>query len=449
MSNIINLALDMCDFYNQYARNKIVSMHTLGCKVNQYETDAMQQLFVESGYEISEFDEFADVYVINTCTVTAVSDKKSRQMIRKAKKQNPNAIIAVVGCYSQQSPEEVMSIEGVNLVMGTKDRQKIVEEVEKLTADQQINEVEDIMKQTEFERLSINKAGGKTRAFLKIQEGCDRFCSYCIIPYTRGPIRSKPLEDITEEVSQLAENGYKEIVLTGIHVASYGKDRGESSLIDVIERLGAIKGIERIRTSSVEPLIISQEFLSRLTKVESFCPHFHLSLQSGSDSVLKRMNRRYTSKQYEEAVDLIRKYFPDAAITTDVIVGFPGESEKEFEETLEFLKKINLYEMHIFKYSVREGTKAALMLDQVSSDEKNRRSSILLELSLENKNRYEREYMNKVVEVLFESKINDSYFGHTKNYIKVGVKADRNLEGQIKKAVVKDVGNGGVNAVLI
>lgn len=449
MSNKINLALDMCDFYNKYARNKIVSMHTLGCKVNQYETDAMQQLFVENGYEISDFEEFADVYVINTCTVTAMSDKKSRQMIRKAKKQNPNAVIAVVGCYSQQSPDEVMSIEGVNLIMGTKDRQKIVEQVEKLTADQQINEVEDIMKQTEFEKLSINKTGGKTRAFLKIQEGCDRFCSYCIIPYTRGPIRSRPLEEIAEEVSQLAENGYKEIVLTGIHVASYGKDNGENSLIDVIESLGNIQGIERIRTSSVEPLIISDEFLSRLIQIKSFCPHFHLSLQSGSDSVLKRMNRRYTSKQYEDAVKLIRKYFPEAAITTDVIVGFPGESEEEFQETLEFLKRIELYEMHIFKYSIREGTKAAEMDDQVSPEEKSRRSSILLELSAENKNKFERQYMDKEVEVLFESKNKDRYLGHTKNYIKVAVKADHDLEGQIKKTLVVDIDHEAVCAVLV
>ncbi len=449
MSNRVNLALDMQDFYDEYNRNKIVGMHTLGCKVNQYETDAMQQIFMEKGYQTSDFDEFADVYVINTCTVTSMSDKKSRQMIRKAKKHNPDAIIAVVGCYSQQSPGEVMSIDGVNLVMGTKDRQKIVEEVEKITDNQQINEVEDIMKETEFEKLSISKAGGKTRAFLKIQEGCDRFCSYCIIPYTRGPIRSKPLEDIIDEVTELAKNGYKEIVLTGIHVASYGKDTKASSLIDVIENIGDIKGIERIRTSSVEPVIINDELLSRLVVVKAFCPHFHLSLQSGSDSVLKRMNRRYSAQQYKEAVELIREYFPDAAITTDVIVGFPGETEKEFEETLEFLKNINLYEMHIFKYSKREGTKAATMKDQVSSEEKTCRSNILLELSDHNKQEFEKKHINKELEVLFESNNEGYYLGHTKNYIKVAVKTDLNLEGEIKKALVKGIDKDFVTAILV
>ena len=307
----VDLTLDPSEFEKIYNRKKIVSMYTLGCKVNQYETDAMIELFKNRGYEIGEFDEFSDVYVINTCTVTAMSDKKSRQMIRRAKKINPESVMAVVGCYSQKSPDEIISIDGVNLVMGTSDRNKIVSEVEKLTGIEKVVEVIDIMKQREFEDLSLSNLKGKTRAFLKIQEGCDRFCSYCIIPYTRGPVRSRKLEDIIKEVKELSEKGFSEIVLTGIHVASYGKDLNEkNSLLDVITEIGKIENVKRIRTSSVEPLIITKEFLEGISKVEQFCPHFHLSLQSGCDETLKRMNRRYDTKMYKSAVDMIRNIYP-------------------------------------------------------------------------------------------------------------------------------------------
>ncbi len=437
----VELSLFAEEFYNRYQRHKQVAFFTLGCKVNQYETDAMEHLFRDVGYEVTDFENFADVYVINTCTVTSMSDKKSRQMIRRAKKHNENAIIAVVGCYSQKSPDEVIAIEGVNLVMGTSDRNKIVTEVEKLDVKDHVIEVEDIMKQRVFEALSIEETYGKTRAFLKIQEGCDRFCSYCIIPYTRGPVRSRPINDIISEVKSLAKNGYKEVVLTGIHVASYGKDLGDIRLIDVIKAINDIDGIHRIRTSSVEPLIITDDFLSELKEIDKFCPHFHLSLQSGSDSVLERMNRRYDKAEYKSAVDKIRKIYPDAAITTDIIVGFPGETEMEFEETRLYLKEMKLYEMHIFKYSPREGTKAAVMNEQVKPELKNRRSEILIKLADKNKYDFEKGFVDKEVEVLFETCNNGIYEGHTKNYIKVYAHSDVDIIGEIALVRLEKIEN--------
>lgn len=427
----IDLSLSKEEFYNRYQRNKKVAFFTLGCKVNQYETDAMEHLFRDDSYEVTDFEDFADVYVINTCTVTSMSDKKSRQMIRRAKKHNEAAIIAVVGCYSQKSPDEVMSIEGVNLVMGTSDRDKIVIEIEKLDINDHIIEVEDIMKMRTFEALSIDETYGKTRAFLKIQEGCDRFCTYCIIPFTRGPVRSRALKDIITEVKSLAKNGYKEVVLTGIHVASYGKDLKDISLIDVIKAINDIEGIDRIRTSSVEPLIITDEFLEEIKQIHKFCPHFHLSLQSGCDSVLERMNRRYTTKDYETAVFNIRKKYPKAAITTDIIVGFPGETDEEFEKTKKYLEEINLYEMHIFKFSPREGTKAAQMLEQINPNTKNLRSEVLLGLASKHKAEFEKKMIGSTTKVLFETKHGDEYEGHTDNYVKVFVKSPIDLIGKI------------------
>lgn len=435
----VELSLDNEEFYNRYQRNKKAAFYTLGCKVNHYETDAMEHLFRESGYEVDDFENFADVYVINTCTVTSMSDKKSRQMIRRAKKHNENAIIAVVGCYSQNAPEEVMAIKGVNLVMGTSERDKIVVEIEKLDVKDQTIEVEDIMKKRNFEALSIEETYGKTRAFLKIQEGCDRFCTYCIIPYTRGPVRSRALDDIIAEVKSLVKNGYKEVVLTGIHVASYGKDLENITLLDVIKSISKIDGIERIRTSSVEPLIITDEFLEEIIKIEKFCPHFHLSLQSGCDTVLDRMNRRYTSKDYEIAVSKIREKYPNAAITTDVIVGFPGETEDEFEITNKYLVKINLYEMHIFKYSPREGTKAATMENQIDPSIKSIRSDILLKLALKNKVEFEKNMIGSKVKVLFESKNNEDFEGHTDNYVKVYVKSSQDIIGNIYEVEIEDL----------
>ena len=404
-------------------RQKLASICTLGCKVNKYESEAIEELLVNNNYKIVDFAEFADVYIINTCTVTAMSEKKSRQMIRRTKKLNPDAVVVVMGCYSQKSPEEIFDIEEVNLVMGTSQRAMLIPELGKTTALDKKILVDDIMQIRDFEEMQINNISDRTRALIKIQDGCDRFCSYCIIPYTRGPVRSRKMDNIIDEVKRLAENGYKEVVLTGIHVASYGKDLKDEKLglADVIEHIAQVEGIKRIRISSVEPLAITEDFIKRVSALDAFCDHFHLSMQSGSDTVLKRMNRRYDSKEYEEAVTLIREYYPDPAITTDVIVGFPDETEEEFLETKNFLEKIKLYETHIFKYSPREGTKAVLLGDKVSKEDKNLRSSQLIDLSNQNKLDYHNDTMGKNLEVLFETSDDHYYYGHTKNYIKVAV----------------------------
>lgn len=428
------------------SNKKIISFLTLGCKVNLYETEAVEEMLKSHGYEIGSFEEYSDVYVINTCTVTAMSDKKSRQMIRRTKKMNPNAIVVVMGCYSQKSPKEILEIEEVNLVLGTSNRKAILKELENISPNEKKVVVEDIMKIRDFEELEISEVRDRARALVKIQDGCDRFCSYCIIPYTRGPVRSRKLESIVSEVERIVANGYKEVVLTGIHVASYGKDLGENGLIDVIEEISKVKGLERIRTSSVEPIIITEDFVVRLSKLPKFCPHFHLSLQSGSDSVLKRMNRRYTSLEYKQAVDTIRKSFPLAAITTDVIVGFPEETESEFQETYEFLKELKLYETHIFKYSPREGTKAALMSDQVDPSVKSQRSDVLLELNKKNKLEFEEKHIGQEVDILVETFENGYAIGHTQNYMKVGVKTEEDLTNHIIIAKVETVSDSFVFA---
>lgn len=412
---------------------------TLGCKVNTYETEAVEELLKNSGYRIGRFEEYADVYIVNTCTVTAMSDKKSRQMIRRTRKLNPSAVVVVMGCYSQKAPHEILEIEEVNLVLGTSNRKAILGEIENITSQDKRIIVEDIMKIRDFEELEISEVRDRARALVKIQDGCDRFCSYCIIPFTRGPVRSRKLENIKEEVIRIVKNGYKEVVLTGIHVASYGKDSGDISLIDVIESIAEIDGLERIRTSSVEPLIITEEFVQRLSRVDKFCPHFHLSLQSGSDSVLSRMNRRYTSQEYREAVNTIRRTFPYAAITTDVIVGFPEETDQEFEQTYEFLKELRLYETHIFKYSPRNGTKAAEMPDQVEPAVKNSRSECLIKLNEKNKKEFENLHIGQIVDILIETHENGYATGHTKNYIKVGIKTLENLSNQIIKSRITDI----------
>ena len=376
---------------------KKVAFYTLGCKVNQYETEAMLELFEKEGYEKAETEDYADVYVINTCTVTHMSDRKSRQYIRRMKKKNPDAIIAVVGCYSQVSPEEILSIDEVNLVMGTNDRKKIVEEVKKIDASRKVSTVDDIMKVKAFEEIEINKTNGKTRAFMKIQDGCDRYCSYCIIPYARGRVRSRDLESIVKEVENLASNGYKEVVLTGIHVASYGKDIKDSDikLLDVIKQINDIEGIERIRLSSVEPILFTDEFVEAVSTMDKVCPHYHLSLQSGCDETLKRMKRRYTTEEYKAIVDRLRAAIPNVSITTDVIVGFPGETNEEFDKTYEFLKDIELTHMHVFKYSPRKGTPAATMENQVDPSTKHDRSEKLLQLNEENFNKFGQKMLDK------------------------------------------------------
>ncbi len=429
---------------------KKVAFYTLGCKVNQYETEAMGELFKKAAYEIVDAEDYANVYVINTCTVTSMSDKKSRQFIRRAKKRNPEAIIAVVGCYSQVAPEEILDIEEVNVVMGTNDRNKIVNIIENIDSKSKMSTVDDIMKVRQFEEMEIREVRGKTRAFLKIQEGCDRFCSYCIIPYARGPIRSRLLENIVKEVKELANNGFKEIVLTGIHVASYGRDLKEVHLLDVLKAIHEIDGIERIRMSSVEPLLMNDGFIKEIAAMEKICSHFHLSLQSGCDETLKRMNRKYTTKEYKEIVDKLRKNIKDVAITTDVIVGFPGETEEEFESTYAFLKEIKLSQMHIFKYSPRKGTPAATMENQVDPQQKNSRSERLLQLAKDNYVNFTSDFIGKTFPVLFEQKVENGYYeGLTPNYIRVVVKEDESIEGKIMHVTLKEIKEEFVAGILV
>lgn len=435
---------------------KKVAFYTLGCKVNQYETEAMLEMFKEDGYEQVDSEDYADVYVINTCTVTHMSDRKSRQYIRRMKKKNPNAIIAVVGCYSQVSPEEILEIEEVNLVMGTNERRTIVDEIKKLEVvegDKKASTVDDIMKVRAFEEIEISQSNGRTRAFMKIQDGCDRFCTYCIIPYARGgKVRSRDMESIVNEAKTLAENGYEEVVLTGIHVASYGKDLKEenTNLLDVIKRVNEIDGIKRIRTSSVEPILFTDEFVNEVSNMEKVMPHYHLSLQSGCDETLKRMNRRYTTEEYKTIVNKLREEIPNVAITTDVIVGFPGETEEEFEKTYNFLKDIELSQMHIFKYSPRKGTKAADMENQVSPQDKHKRSEKLLKLNKENFEKMATRMVGKEFEVLFEQEVGENkYEGLTPNYLKTIVTSNEDICGKILKVKIIEVKDEYVEGILV
>ncbi|MBZ4666054.1 tRNA (N(6)-L-threonylcarbamoyladenosine(37)-C(2))-methylthiotransferase MtaB [Mahella sp.] len=410
-----------------------VAFYTLGCKVNQYESEAMVGLFRQAGYEIVPFEEDADVYVINTCTVTNISDRKSRQMIRRAVRQNPNAIVAVTGCYTQRAADEVLSIEGVDLIIGTDERHNIVELVQKAHgADGPINAVKDIRNVKSFEEMPIESYEGKARAFVKIEDGCDRYCTYCIIPYARGPVRSRAPQDIIDEVSRLSRSGFKEIVLTGIHVASYGKDIGGIALIDIIERVHGIEGIERIRLSSVEPTTLDDGFITRVKKLPKVCPHFHISLQSGCDAVLRRMGRRYTTAMYKDIVSRLREAVPDVAITTDIIVGFPGETDKEFEQTLAFVKEIAFSQVHVFPYSPRKGTPAAKFKDQVPPHIKEQRSHMMLRMAHELKMSFMRSHIGRTMPVLFEHEIEDGYYeGLTPNYIRVVMHSDTDISGRI------------------
>ena len=353
---------------------KRVAFITLGCKVNTYETEGMKRLFEQAGYIVVEPDISADVYVINTCTVTHLSDRKSRQMIRRARRLNPDAIIAAVGCYAQIAPEEVSSIEGVNLVIGNNHKSEIIDLVNRASCDSQKVEVSLRKDMRTFEELWAESYTDQTRAFLKIQDGCDQFCSYCIIPFARGSIRSRNIDSIIAEANKLSQNGFKEIVLTGIHLTSYGNDTGEHTLIDVIERLNDIDGLERIRLGSLEPLYMTEEMIRDMSEIEKLCPHFHLSLQSGCDETLRRMNRKYTTAEYREIVENIRKYFDDPAITTDIMTGFPGETEDEFRQTCIFVEAIEFSQIHVFQYSVRKGTKAADMKEQIPPMLKEERS---------------------------------------------------------------------------
>ena len=420
---------------------KKVAFYTLGCKVNQYETEAMTELFEKNGYISVNSEEYADVYVINTCTVTHMSDRKSRQYIRRMKKKNPNAIIAVVGCYSQVSPEEILDIEEVNLVMGTNDRKAIVENIDNLTVDSKVSTVDDIMKVKDFESIEISQTNGRTRAFIKIQDGCDRYCTYCIIPYARGRIRSRKMDEIVEEIEILSRNGFKEVVLTGIHVASYGKDlRDGSDILTVLKEVHNIDGIERIRLSSVEPKLFTDEFISEICSLEKLAPHFHLSLQSGSDGVLQRMNRRYSAEEYKRIVEILRDRIPDVSITTDVIVGFPGESNEEFLETLGFLKELKLMHTHIFKYSPRKGTPASIMENQIDSQTKNFRSGVLLNLCTKNFRSFVEKFKDRELRILVEELDNDGYYeGLTDNYIRIKVRSEHDIRGEFVDVRISDI----------
>ena len=414
---------------------KKAASFALGCKVNQYESEAIAELFAEKGYEIVGIDEEADVYVINTCTVTNFGDKKSRQLIRKVKRQNENAIVAVVGCYAQTAPKELMEIAGVNLVIGTKDRAQIVEMVEQYDRANGVeNHVSDIMKERVFEPLSIQKLANRTRAYLKIQDGCSQYCSYCIIPYARGPIRSREPQEVVAEVKRLAENGFKEVVLTGIHVASYGKDRRDTSLLDILKQVHEVEGIERIRFSSIEPNVVTEEFAQTMAALPKVCDHFHLSLQSGCDKTLKEMNRKYDTEKYRQAAATLRKYLPKVALTTDSIVGFPGETEEDFRESYAFAEEIGFAKIHVFPYSPKRGTPAAARKDQLLNAVKSERSHTLIQLSDRMAADFLADAVGTDAEVLYERAVGEGiYEGHTTNYMKVHGRSEADLTNRIAK----------------
>lgn len=436
---------------------KTVAFCTLGCKVNQYETNAMIEQFIKKDYIIKEFNEKADIYIINTCTVTNMADRKSRQMLRRAKELNPNSIIVACGCYAQVAKEELEEIPEIDLIYGTNEKNKIVDYIDEFEPLETFNngssvpfgskteiketKVTDVMYQKEFLDFGITDYTEKTRAVIKVQDGCDRFCSYCIIPYARGHVRSRKIQNVVEEIKTIAQKGIKEVVITGIHLASYGKDfKPNAHLIDLLEEINKIDGIERIRLGSLEPTLITEEFLERLIKLEKICDHFHLSLQSGCDETLKRMNRRYTTKEFEEGVKLLRKYYENVALTTDIIVGFPGETDEEFNKTYEFLKKINFYQMHIFKYSPRKGTKAAVMPNQINGNIKEQRSAKLIELSHNNEIKYNEKEVGKILEVLWEEKEGEYIKGHTTNYKVVKIPY-KQIENTISNAKIEKVEN--------
>ena len=413
---------------------KTVSFYTLGCKVNQYETNAMEQQFIKNNYEILENTQKADIYIINTCTVTNMAERKSRQMLRRVKEINPSAVLVVCGCYAQVAKNELEQIPEIDIILGINEKNEIVQIVENYMekmAEQdkrsQEAEIDDVSKQKEFLDFGDVTYTEKNRAVVKVQDGCNMFCSYCIIPYARGRIRSRKIESVVSEIKKIAKEEIKEVVITGIHVASYGKDFDNENtskkirLIDLLEAINKIDGIDRIRLSSLEPTIVDEEFATRLSKLDKICDHFHLSLQSGCDETLKRMNRKYTTQIYRDAVATLRKYYPEASFTTDVIVGFPGETDEEFAKTYEFLKEIDFYRLHVFKYSPRRGTVAEKMPNQIDGNKKEERSNKLIELSNSTENKHNQSYIGKTVKVLFEE-FEDGFFkGHTTNYMMVKV----------------------------
>lgn len=418
------------------------ALHNLGCKVNAYETEAMQQILEGAGYEIVPFTEYADVYVINTCSVTNMADRKSRQMLHRAKKMNPNAIVVGAGCYVQTKEAQALVDEAIDIVIGNNKKHELLQLLEEYEqSHERTKSIVDINhEKQEYEELFLSKTAEHTRAFIKVQDGCNQFCSYCIIPFARGRVRSREAKDVLAEITRLAENGYHEVVLTGIHLSSYGVDTGDN-LLHLIEQVHEIEGIERIRLGSLEPRIVTEEFAERLSELPKICPHFHLSLQSGCDATLVRMNRRYDTAEYEQGCNLLRKYFEHPAITTDVIVGFPGETEEEFAQTREYLERIHFYEMHIFQYSKREGTKAAVMPNQVPEPVKKQRSAELLEIEQRMSKEFREYYVGREVEALLEEPFTwngRTYFtGYTKEYVKVAYEADADKTNQFVQGVVK------------
>ena len=430
---------------------KKAALHNLGCKVNAYETEAMQEMLEQAGYEIVPFKEGADVYVINTCTVTNIADRKSRQMLHRARKMNPEAVVVAAGCYVQAKGGQEAD-PCIDIVIGNnhkKDLVRILKEYEENREKDRVGgigreragaraagEIGDINRTKEYESLHLTRTGEHTRAYIKVQDGCNQFCTYCIIPYARGRVRSREMQDVVREVRTLADNGYQEVVLTGIHLSSYGIDfDGQRHLSDLIRAVHEIEGIRRIRLGSLEPGIVTEEFAGTLAAMPKICPHFHLSLQSGCDATLKRMNRRYTSEEYYEKCRILRKYFDEPALTTDVIVGFPGETEEDFQASFDFVDKVDFYETHIFKYSKREGTKAASMPDQVDEQVKAERSARLIALGEKKRKAYEERFIGKTVEVLVEEDAvidgKKVQTGHTKEYIKIALDAQENLRNCI------------------
>ncbi|MCR5416353.1 MAG: tRNA (N(6)-L-threonylcarbamoyladenosine(37)-C(2))-methylthiotransferase MtaB [Pseudobutyrivibrio sp.] len=423
---------------------KKAALHNLGCKVNAYETEAMEELLKKDGFEIVSFDDIADVYVINTCSVTNIADRKSRQMIHKCKKLNPDACVVAAGCYVQNFGKDLADELGADIIIGNNKKNDLVYRIHEYFSDldKQDGPILDYIDinegQVSYENMIIEKDSEHTRAFVKVQDGCNQFCSYCIIPFARGRIRSRDIDDVIKEITMLAKNGYKEVVITGIHLSSYGSGT-DYDLADLLEAVAKVDGVERIRLGSLEPQIVTEDFARRVSALDKMCPHFHLSLQSGCDTVLKRMNRKYTIKEYTEGVEILRRYFDDPAITTDIIVGFPGETEEEFDITAQYVKDIKFYELHVFAFSKRAGTKAATMPGQLTNAIKKERSAKLISIGDETTEHYRQAHIGKELDVLFEEKIeidNEEYFiGFSKEYIKCAVKAkpDVDLANEIKK----------------
>ncbi len=426
------------------------AFYNLGCKVNSYETDAMRELLEGAGYKIVPFEEEADVYIVNTCSVTHVADKKSRQMLHRARRRNPEAAVVAAGCYVQSAGEKILEDKTADILIGNNEKDKLLHFLEEWEEKRASGAVHDMVREKTYERLHVSRTLEHTRAFMKIQDGCDQFCSYCIIPYTRGRARSRRLSDILEEARNLAENGYREVVLTGIHLDSYGVDfaSGEEDLLSVVQKIAQVDRIERIRLGSLEPRIMTEAFVEGLSKVDKLCPHFHLSLQSGCDETLKRMNRKYNTLEFGACCERLRRYFKEPALTTDVIVGFPGETEEEFARTVEFLKEIRFYEIHVFKYSRRKGTKADRMTDQISEEIKSERSDILLKLTREDSQAYRKRLVGSLQEVLMEDacRIGEKTYqtGYTKEYVKVAVESDEVLANRIVRVKIEGLAESGL-----